>query len=94
MSNFKVGQKVVCINASGIDDRIPLIKNEIYTIRHIRDSICRGEKTIGVLLQEISNTKTLDDLERGYVVHRFRPLDHQFAEDVIAYITQAEQVTI
>jgi len=64
MSNFRVGQKVVCIEGSrgGM-----LVKGQIYTVE---DIIQRYGKTY------ICPVETPRDImgEKGWLVHRFRPL--------------------
>ncbi len=69
MSNFKVGEKVVCVEP--IDG---LVKNEIYTIE--------TTTSIGVSLLEQSPAPPCI----WFYKWRFRKLDHQFSEDVIAEI--------
>lgn len=89
MSNFKIGQKVVCVDAPSNENRkykeyMP-VKNEIYTIR--------GFYRESLYLEEIINEVYVYDngvSEVSFKSCRFRPLDHQFAEDVIAYITELE----
>lgn len=85
MTNFKVGQKVVCVD-DNFQPRYEWVtyptKNEMYTIRNI-------SKKGGLRFEEIINPKY--DYEEGYHEHgffywRFRKPDHQFAEDVIAMI--------
>lgn len=87
MSNFKIGQKVVCIfskrqfNPTLIIQGDDLVLNEIYTIK--------GFSTMGGLLfNEICGGYWCDGDEAGYKATRFRPLDHQFAEDLLAEITE------
>ena len=74
MSNFKVGEKVVCINPVH-----NLIKNEIYTVSCIFEKF--GE--YGILVSELQPIATgiLNGLYY-YSINRFRKLDHQFAEDL------------
>lgn len=83
MSNFKIGQKVVCVDIKGYHtpDCGGLKLNEIYTIQSF--SFVDG----GLILIE---HKSPYNFLGAYDERRFRPLDHQFAEDVIAYITELE----
>lgn len=82
MSNFKVGQKVVCIKVEDVcvydGSKTPHPKiNEMVSIR----GIC------------FDGWLELDGYEGyDYEPWNFRPLDHQFAEDVIAYIKELELV--
>jgi hypothetical protein len=103
MSNFKVGEKVVCIDSRVNDYRfielglIYPIKNEIYTIRKIFTSIS-GNVTF--YLEEIINVPmntVAGFIEVGFKSSRFRKLDHQFGEDVIADIikkVKQEELTL
>jgi len=78
MSNFKVGEKVVCVEP--IDH---LVKNQIYTVK----SILQKNGEVGILVEELEPIPT--GILKGYYfynVNRFRKLDHQFSEDVIAEI--------
>ena|ERR1041384_7187080 len=99
MSNFKVGQKVVCVSSLERDEFdfeygvFHPVKNEMYTIRRI----CEDASGIAFGLEEIINPilQYEDGIdEQLYYSHHFRPLDHQFAEDVIAMITELETVNI
>lgn len=63
---FKIGQKVVCVNAEGSQN---LIKNEIYTVKK-----CWDDGTGGALL--------IDEAEPNhghyaFYPHRFRPLKYE-----------------
>ena len=91
MSNFKVGQKVVCIEDNfryDINERLlgvtfPL-KNEIYTIRAIK-------ATGALLFKEIVNPEIMylhGLAELGFKQYRFRALDHAFADEVEAMIKE------
>ena len=88
MSNFKVGEKVVCV-----EPIYNLIKGEIYTIETIK--ICK----CGIVLLSISEDFRKNKVdgtrcscgviswgESLWYSNRFRKLDHQFSEDVIAEI--------
>ena len=59
MSNFRIGQKVVCVNddqqGQGYTDEIWPVKGQVYTVRAIDDLDC-------LLLNEIHN-RAVDDLE-------------------------------
>ena len=83
MSNFKIGQKVVCVKP--IDS---LVKNEIYTILSV---LPPRFKDCGIVLKEVK----CEFFPYAFKSSRFRPLDHQFAEDVIKMICeQPETVEI
>jgi len=98
MSNFKIGEKVVCVNNSNIqiDElelrigcRIP-IEKEIYTIRQIiyDDGDC-------FMLEEIINPKLEYDRGMGemyFYATRFRKLDHAFGEKICAEILESVKV--
>lgn len=95
MCNFKPNEKVVCV--------LPVklaLKGEIYTINHITNCLKCNELlfTIKELLTDAVGTTCNcghTTFEGSlYKAIRFRKLDHQFAEDVIAYITELETVNI
>jgi len=83
MSNFKVGERVVCVDDSiGLTTKTKtLVKNEIYTIYHIVGN--------AVFLEEINTVFFEGELySLGYKASRFRKLDHQFSEDVCAKLIE------
>lgn len=86
MGNFKIGEKVVCIDDSnpfGYKEEIFPKKNEIYTIR------CNKR---GIKLLEIINSKKryIDGFyECTFNENRFRKLDYEFAENLLAEISEA-----
>jgi hypothetical protein len=93
MSNFKVGEKVVCIgtfsNLFNKEDKENEPKiNEIVTISGIKGNgflyLKEYPKSFGLFNQSFNPSK-------------FRKLDHQFSEDVIAKIikqVQSESLTL
>jgi len=93
MSNFKIGEKVVCIDDTNQNNHtlktIGFVKiNEIYTIKGFSSE---G----GLLLEELSGGFWFDGEEAGFKITRFRKLDYQFAEDVCAeLIADAKRETI
>lgn len=75
MVDWFVGQKVVCVDASGdLDGFIvsgSLRKGSIYTIRQLE--LWKG--TLGVLLEEIRCIPYPGDSEEcGFLIKRFRPV--------------------
>lgn len=74
MSNFKIGEKVVCIDATG-----DLTKNEIYTI------IGFNNYDNGLILQEIKSPKYLG----AFKSFRFRKIDYEFAENLLKEISES-----
>lgn len=64
---FKVGNKIVCVKPS-----ISLVKNEIYTIKFIKED---G----GLMLEEVT-PKTFNC--NGFKPERFRKVDYDFADSV------------
>lgn len=85
MSNFKVGQKVVCIHEDnsdilniGLDDTGPML-HEIVTINYI------GANDLGLPCLEFyeypNDNACWDEWQ-------FRPLDHAFADEVEAMIKE------
>lgn len=90
MSNFKVGQKVVCVDSSGTGRFKPITKGEIYTIRYITIGLNELSVIIpAVLLEEVINDVNIIGLENAYASRRFRPLDHAFADKVEAMIKKS-----
>lgn len=74
---FHVGQKVVCVDTSGLPSFLSkLIKGKIYTVRGFVLGICRdwsvGE---GITLMEMKNPPTPSGQENGFDPSRFRPID-------------------
>lgn len=68
---FKIGQKIVCVKPDKDGD---LIKGEIYTIKEF----CYGGQ--GVHLMEVSPS---GNYISGFWLHRFRPIDNEWAEKVL-----------
>lgn len=71
------GAKVVCVDAFIDAARhhkiiVPLVQNEVYTIREVTPR----PDGVGILLDEIVNEKSVvfPDLEYAYRIQRFRPL--------------------
>jgi hypothetical protein len=88
MSNFKVGEKVVCVRGDN-----GLKEKEIYTIETIDYCIC-GNCCFSIVEDAIKNKIHGTRCGCGKISwgkslwdsNRFRKLDHQFSEDVIAEI--------
>ena len=68
MSNFKIGEKVVCIDPIG-----GLVRNEIYTIEGF------NSYDNGLILKEIKGIKYVG----AFKIFRFRKLDYEFAENLL-----------
>jgi len=83
MSNFKVGQKVVYIGGAINKDFLEPQKNEIVTISGISPYFIDS-----YYLSEYPKSK-LGDIQ-SCTGKSLRPLNHQFAEDVIAYIKELD----
>ena len=80
-SNFKVGEKVVCIDARRRWYKLGgLRQNELYTV------VGFNPYDGGLILQEV---QSLRSGYHAYAKDRFRKLDYKFAEDVIAQVTPA-----
>lgn len=92
MSNFRVGQRVVCVDVQGRYGKVLYLKKgEIYTIKAI--NIC-GCGSIQLVLKEItadannqycSNCFTKNSI-RSYLSERFRPIDETLAEETEAMV--------
>lgn len=91
--SFKVGEKVVCVDASYQNKDYWLsqgfifpVEGECYTIRDFTTS---GN---AIKLSEIDNThmshRSKTGLESGFKIYRFRKLDYDFVEEVIKNIKQ------
>lgn len=92
MSNFKVGEKVVCINDTNITIAFELKKGEIYTVREVFRGIdLKGDIVEGLTLNEVINGNCSLGREIGYTSDRFRKLDQQFAENVIKNLIETSQ---
>lgn len=79
MSNFKIGEKVVCVDETPNGSSKGLVKNEIYTIQDICIDVC---DEVGLILFELKS----NHYKGSWAAKRFRKLDHQFGEDVCAEI--------
>lgn len=77
MSEFYVGQKVVCVDATGLPAYChPLKQGSVYTIREIVPGITSG--TIGIRLKEIIlRIHPIFNCEEGYRSRRFRPVEYK-----------------
>lgn len=88
MSNFKVREKVVCV-----EPILNLKKNEIYTVNYV--SLC----SCGCCLISVAEDNSIKNIRGtrcdcgeaiiGYSLwypYRFRKLDNKFSEDLIAEI--------
>lgn len=94
MSNFKVGQRIVSLtNFEGI------AKNEIYTISKI--TACKCRRILLSLVEISAVTPHIGTMckcsekyysEYMYSERRFRPLDEEFAENVLREITRQVKV--
>jgi hypothetical protein len=97
MSNFSIGDKVVCVDdkfppdISKLYDALP-VKDSTYVVRDIRLGInLTLEGDVSVLLIGLVNPKAESkaNLERGFRADRFRPLEELRNEQTAA--TQVEE---
>lgn len=88
MSNFKVGQKVVYIGGCINPEMTPPNKNDIVEICGIYNKRAEYYRLSGFEFSSLTGG------EQWYSSKSLRPLDHQFAEDVIAMITELETVNV
>src|SRR5271169_4150468 len=88
MSNFSIGDKVVCVDGkfppdiSKLYDALP-VKDSTYVVRDIRLGInLTLEGDVSVLLIGLVNPKAESkaNLERGFRADRFRPLEEMQSE--------------
>jgi hypothetical protein len=88
MTNFGIGDKVVCVDdkfppdISKLYDALP-VKDSTYVVRDIRLGInLTLEGDVSVLLVGLVNPKadSKANLERGFRADRFRPLDEMRSE--------------
>ena len=88
MSNFSIGDKVVCVDdkfppdISKLYDALP-VKDSTYVVRDIRLGInLTMEGDVSVLLIGLLNPKadSKANLERGFRADRFRPLEELRSE--------------
>lgn len=80
MSNFKKGEKVVCINP--IEE---LVKHEIYTIYEIY----KGWNPNGIIVDGFVLLEILSKDGDGFMSSRFRKLDYEFAENLLKEISES-----
>ena len=82
-SNYKVGEKVVCIDARRRWYKLGGLRQfEIYTV------VGFNPYDGGLILQEV---KSLRSGYHAYAQDRFRKIDYQFAEAVMAKISPARK---
>lgn len=84
---MKIGSKVICINAAGIDNRIPNKPEHMqtYTVRDLVSYVVSKPGEVGVLLKEIENPLVQDNAslnkhEPTFNIKRFIEADEQPAE--------------
>lgn len=75
MANFKIGEKVVCVDP--IDE---LLKGEIYTVEGF------NSYDGGLILKEV---KSKVGRKGAFKKERFRKLDYDFAENLLTEISEA-----
>ena len=73
---FKIGQKVVCINAKNGQ---LLIENEIYTVAGYSSLHPKG-----LMLREIVS----NPVQVGFWEHRFRPIDDSWVEELLCKLIE------
>ena len=94
MSTFKIGEKVVCVTNAPLDfediiDGVtaPKVK-EIYTIRTMESDKTGTWITVEEIINPVFNY--LDGFgEASFNINYFRKLDYQFAENLLAELTQS-----
>jgi len=89
MSNFKIGEKVVCVEPNG-----HLIKGEIYEIESIEYCCCENLVLKGLPFK--LESKKSECTNCGHISNknekgswRFRKLDHAFGEKICAEILES-----
>lgn len=80
MSNFKIGEKVVCI-----DPTEGLVKNEIYTIFEVY----KGWNPENIIVDGLVLYEILSKNGDGFQASRFRKLDYEFAENLLKEISES-----
>ena len=102
---FEVGKKVVCIDDSVPAGmlRPKVIKGEIYTIHGLKQESCCGELSIDVGLKNDYRSTchcrcgatigiALPGESLWYQSKRFRPIDYDFADQVLEQIFEQELI--
>lgn len=85
---FRVGQKVVCIDAKFRDYPCPLREGAIYAVRGFNTGYDNGG--IGVLLEESQGGVRPSGEERGFYLDRFRPLIERSTDTGFAILKRLE----
>lgn len=95
--SFKVGQKVVCVDATHHDAsklKAPLKNGEIYNVSLVVNCSC-GAHIIGVGISKKTGMKQycycgnqIKSNQWHHTATRFRPLDHSFGENLATEIEQ------
>ena len=88
---FKIGEKVVCVNPNQ-----RLVKGQIYEVECFENCVC-GDVAINLIGVYGGNFKFSeckcgrDCSNRAHSLFRFRKLDYEFAENLLAEITEQMQ---
>ncbi len=88
MANFRVGQKVVCVNDETIIDRELLQRKVPYGLNKYVIYTC-----LWVYVDEDGDEVLfIKELNHSFLSIRFRPLDYDFVEEVIKQVKPKELV--
>lgn len=94
--NFKIGEKVVCVNNIYLEpEKIEVgikapLKNEIYTIRSINDYDAIMVEEIINPICKYGNSGYVG--ENSFYLHHFRKLDYDFADNLLAEISESFKI--
>lgn len=86
---FKIGQKVICVDDSGLIEGAEIKLNKIYTIKDIDER----EDRLALFFHGINNgAKTGYPYFWGYSSKRFRPIDDIWADDILSKIIEEVEI--
>lgn len=94
---FRVGQKVVCVNARGAIEPRP-VKGRVYTVASVRwVEFAERRPGLGITLVELPTIET-DDYYAEYFAWRFRPIverktDIGFAQEILRKVSRKDRAS-
>jgi hypothetical protein len=98
MSNFKIGEKVVCVDDSLRESgktKPRIKKGEIYTIVAIHNCCSESlivKEILNIGLKKCNCGSIIQS--NGYYSNRFRKLDHAHTDRIIAKLLKIEEVQL
>ncbi len=95
MTDWHVGQLIICVNDDFPDDagklfsRLPR-KGEVFTIRQV--GVCPVMNALGIRVEEIIGVMTVYGIEQGFFASRFRPARKTSLESFTAILNRTPEL--